>query len=70
MNKIMEDKIKEQLRYVKIGMLFCEHNLENACNDCRKNITGNISGIEGKAEDIKKILEQCNKAEVRTTPKG
>jgi hypothetical protein len=72
MDKKMVDRINKQLRFVEQGKLFCSHNAESACDDCRKKLTGNISGltgdltkIEGKAEDIKKILLERKQEEVR-----
>jgi len=50
--KINKQKIKEQLK-LRENKLFCIHNSEDACEDCLKNITGNVSGITGNMSDIR-----------------
>ena len=73
MDKEMQDKIKKQLDYIGLNRLFCNHNKDKVCDDCRKRftgdispwltgnisrLTGNISGIKGKVEDIIQILAE------------
>ena len=72
MDKEMQDKIKKQLDYKELNRLFCNHNEDKVCDDCRKRVTGkispeltgeispeltgNITGVEGKIKDIIQIL--------------
>ena len=48
----MKERIKKQLNLRK-AHLFCKHNSEKACDDCMKNIWGNVSNIKGDVTDIK-----------------
>ena len=43
MDKEMQDKIKKQLDYIGLNRLFCNHNKDKVCDDCRKRFTGEIS---------------------------
>ena len=55
--KINKQKIKEQLK-LRESKLFCIHNDKNACEDCLKNITGDVSGIRGDVTGIIKVLKE------------
>ena len=58
MDKEMQDKIKKQLDYKELNKLFCNHNKDKVCDNCCKRLTGNITGIKGKVEDIIQILAE------------
>ena len=63
MEKEMEEKIKKQLVYNKIN-LHCVHNPEKACDECMKELTGNVSGLTGNVSGIEgkttEIIELLN----------
>jgi hypothetical protein len=65
MNNDMEKRIKQQLSLKNKGILYCSHNDKEVCKDCRKNITGSVSGIigdvsgiRGDVTDILKVLKE------------
>ena len=59
MEKVMEERIKNQLSLVEYK-LFCSHNKEKACEECLKKIKGDVSGIRGNVSGIKEILSKKN----------
>ena len=74
MDKDMELKIVSQLS-LNVRILFCKHSKDKVCEDCLKNICGDVSdisgdvsgiygrvsGISGDVSDIKKVLEKEKK---------
>ena len=47
------EKIKKHLKLIKQGKLYCKHNIEKICDECRKRITGYVSEIRGDVSGIR-----------------
>jgi len=74
-DKKTTDLIRKQLS-VRKRKLYCSHDADKPCDDCRKRISGNVSNISGNvggiygnvsgitatAEEIRKILMKEAKA--------
>lgn len=51
MKNEMKNRILNQLKLVE-NVLYCEHNDKSACNECKKKIRGDVTGIHGDVTGI------------------
>ncbi len=51
MDEEIKKKIISQLK-LRVNKLFCGHNKECVCDNCKKKISGDVSGISGDVSGI------------------